>query len=265
MPKTLAEILADAAAGDDLAFTGPDGITFKLADLRGFKKSVDGETAAAKAKREEAEATAMEAAKILDVLKKAKDEMNANPGDKNKDKDTNKGDDWKKDALYAPLVPVFEALEKQAKQSFELATALQKELARSSSFYMIERMRSEYNSAPESFRKATPFEKAVQAALSNQEFDAFGEGENVVKMPTLRRRIHEGTEAERIAAAVKEGVETEKKKWEEKQRLDSLPKPGKFQTRTKTDKPPIEKLEQLTSDVVANDPDILKAMEGPTV
>lgn len=265
MPKTLAEILADAAAGDDLAFTGPDGITFKLADLRGFKKAVDGETATAKAKREEAEAAAMEAAKILDVLKKAKDEMNANASNKGKHDEPNKGNDWKADPLYAPLVPVFEAMEKQAKQSFELASALQKELARSSSFYMIERMRNEYNSAPESFRKATPFEKAVAAALANQEYDNFGEGENSVKMPTLRRRIHEGTEADRIEAAVQARVADEKKKWDEKQRLDSLPKPGKFQTRGKSDKPPIAKLDELTSEVVANDPDILKAMEGPTV
>ena len=262
MPKTLAELLADAAAGDDLAFTGPDGVTFKLSDLRGMKKSADSEI---QAKRQEAIDAATEAAKILQALKKAQDEMNANPSNKGTNDEPNKGKDWKADPLYAPLVPVFEAMEKQAKDSFALASAMQKELTRSTAFYTIERLRNEYNAAPESFKKATPFEKAVAAALANKEVDTFGEGENAVSMPTLRRRIHEGTEQDRINAAVEARVSEEKKKWDEKQRLDSLPKPGKFRTADKGGKPPIEKLEQLTSDVVANDPDILKAMEGPTV
>ena len=43
MAKTLAEIIADAAADDNLEFATADGTKFKLADIRGFRSSVETE------------------------------------------------------------------------------------------------------------------------------------------------------------------------------------------------------------------------------
>jgi len=259
MPKTLAEIIADAAANDDVQFTGPDGLTFKLADIRSFRGSVDTETKTLKAKQQEAERLAQEAQKLLTALDAAmKEEEKKNKGNAAPDKTS----DWKKNPLYEDLVPVFEALTKQAEEAKNIAASANKQLAQVSAFYTLERLRTEYNAAPESYRKAHTFEAVVQEAITSGDMESFGQGENVVKMPTLRKRIHEGTEPDRIQVASDAAVAKAKLEWDKAQKLNSMPKPaGRFATRAKDDKPPITKLDELTSELVANDPDIAKAME----
>src|SRR5882724_4676388 len=117
MPKTLAEIIADAAANDDVQFTGPDGIVVKLGDIRSFRGSVDTETKTLKAKQAEAERVAQEAQKLLTALDAAmKEEEKKNKGNAPPDKTG----DWKKNPLYEDLVPVFDALQKQAQEARDI-------------------------------------------------------------------------------------------------------------------------------------------------
>jgi hypothetical protein len=260
MAKTLAELLEDAASGDDLAFTGPDGVSIKLGDIRGFGKSASDSNRIAAMKLKQAEEAASEAQNILLSLKDAAKKMNDKPSG---GRDEGTGDDWRKDLLYAPIIPVFDALAKQAKEALETSNALKAELARTSSFYMIERMRAEYNAAPESYRKAVSFDEAVKSALTNGDMDSYGEGQSALRMPTLRKRIHEGTEADRLSAAVKTAVDAAKVEWDKTQKAAAVPKPtGAFRATVKKTEGPIKKLDELTSDLIANDPDIIAAMEG---
>jgi len=259
MAKTLAELINDAAANDDVEFTIPDGTKFKLGDVRLFKAGMTAEEKKLQAKQAEAERVAEEAKKLLTALDAAmKEEEKKNKGNAPPDKTG----DWKKNPLYEDLVPVFEALTKQADEAKNIAASANKQLAQVSAFYTLERLRTEYNAAPESYRKAHTFEAVVQEAITSGDMESFGQGENVVKMPTLRKRIHEGTESDRIKVASDAAVATAKLEWDKAQKLNSMPKPaGRFATRAKDDKPPITKLDELTSDLVANDPDIAKAME----
>jgi hypothetical protein len=80
-------------------------------------------------------------------------------------------------------------------------------------------------------------------------------------LPTISKYLHRASEPDRIKRAVDEAVAGARKEWEKAQRVADIPKPGKFQTR-KTTEAPIKTLDQLTSDVVANDLDIQEIMEG---
>jgi len=259
MPKTLAELIADAAANDDVQFTGPDGLVVKLGDIRGFRSAVETEKKTLQTKQSEAERVATEAQKLLTALDAAIKEQEA----KNTRKTEPDTAAWKKNPLYEELVPVFDHLEQLVQTSTAQATAAKKELASITAFYTIERMRQEYNAAPESFRKAKPFETVVQEALANGDLESYGAGENAVRMPTLRKRIHEGTEADRIETAVKAGVAAAKVEWDKQQKAASIPKPqGRISVRAKDEKLPIKNLSELTSELVAADPDVQAAMEG---
>src|SRR6266446_4335470 len=154
MGKTLAELIADAASNNDVEFTGPDGLKVKLGELRSFRGSVDTETANLKAKQAEAERVAVEAKNLLTALDAALKEEQK----KNQKVEPASGPDWKKNPLYEDLVPVFDALTAQAAEAKNIAAAATKQLSQVSAFYSIERMRSEYNAAPEAWRKANAFE-----------------------------------------------------------------------------------------------------------
>jgi len=262
MGKTLSELIADAAANDDVEFSIPDGTKFKLGDVRLFKAGVESEKKKFETQRAEAERVASEAKKLLETLDTAMKEEQK----KQQKIEPAAGPDWKKNPLYEELVPVFDALTNQVSESKAIAAAAQKSLSQVSAFYSIERMRREYDAAPEAYRKAHPFEQVVTEALANGDSEAYGSGENVVKMPTLRKRIHEATEPDRIQAAVTDAVAKAQKEWEAKQKLNNIPKPaGRFSSKAApTDKPPIAKLEELTSEKIMNDPDIAAAMEGTT-
>ncbi len=259
MPKTLAELINDAAANDDMEFTIPDGTKFKLGDVRLFKAGMTAEEKKLQGKQAEAERAAQEAQKLLTALDAAmKEEEKKNKGNAPPDKTG----DWKKNPLYEDLVPVFDALATQAKEARDIAAAANKSLSQVSAFYSLERLRKEYDSAPESWRKANKFEEVVAAAIQAGESDVFGQGPEAVKMPTLRKRIHEGTEADRIKTAADAAVAAAKVEWDKTAKLNSISKPaGRFANHKGDEKPPITKLDELTSEKIMNDPDIAKAME----
>ena len=251
MAKTLAELIADAAADANLEFAAPDGTKFKLSDVRGFRDSVETEKQAAAQARRDAEKTAKEAKDIFDALKAAQaefDKQNAPPPDK-------KGSDWRKNPLYDELVPVLEAAENAAKEARELAKATKAQLDQTSAIYALERMKREWAEA-----KVKPagkkFEEVVQEVIAAKEFDETG-------LPTLSKYLYRSTEGDRIKAATEEAVAAAKKEWEKTQRASDIPKPGKFQTRKSADAP-IKKLDELTSEVVANDQEIMDIAAGIT-
>lgn len=250
-PKTLSELIADAAT-EDMEFTGPDGVKVKLSEVRGFRSGVESERQAAATARKEAEKTALEAKSIFDALKAAQDEMNKNTpkGDDGKAK----GSDWRKNPLYDEIVPVFDALEAKATQAFERADKLTKSLELSQATYAAERLRRQWAEAKDRPKDAK-FEEVVQQVLTRKDVDDFG-------LPTLDKWLKEATEPTRMEAYANEKVAAAKKEWEKAAHAAAIPKPGgKFQTR-KSGEGPIKKLEELTSETVANDPDIQAAMEG---
>jgi hypothetical protein len=249
MAKTLAELISDAASADDLEFAGPDGTKFKLADLRGFRNAVDVEAKTFKTKREEAERVAKEAEGILASLQAAQKEI-----EKNTKKEESKGSDWRKNPLYEELVPVIEAVEQSAKIARENADALKKSLDNSQAIYALERMRRQWAEAKVK-PKDKKFEEVVQEVLAAKELDAMG-------LPTLENYLYRTSEPDRMKVAVDEAIANARKEWEKTQRAASIPKPGMTHTRAKAGETPIKNLSELTSDVVANDPEIVALNEG---
>lgn len=246
----LKEILEDAANNDALEFvSGNNKITF--GELRGMSKSIAEQTRAAEAKRQQAEQLASEAATLLEQLQAA-GKQPAKPADGTYD--------WKKDPLYAPVVGELTALQELAKRALDSAEAQKKSLEQTASIYAYERLKSEYERAPESFRKKyAEFDKVAAEAINGKEFDRFG-------LPTLSRRIQEATEPDRIKAATDIALVDARKQWEAEQRASDA-RPGaaaRFHTE-KGKEAPIKRIEDLTSDMVANDPDVQAAMRGETV
>jgi hypothetical protein len=250
MSKTLAELIADAAADDNMEFTTADGTKVKLADIRGFRGVVETERQAAERGRKEAERLAIEAKNIFDSVKAAQDEMNKNREPEKQQKKSR----WQDNPLYDELVPEIEALQKIANEASAQTKALKDSLDKSQATYAYERLRREWAEAGVK-PQGKKFEEAVQEVLAAKELDELG-------MPTLSRWLSRATEPDRIKKATDEAVAAARKEWEKQQRVADIPKPGKFQTRKSADAP-IKKLDELTSDLVGNDPDIIAAMEGP--
>jgi hypothetical protein len=250
MSKTLAELIADAAADDNMEFTTADGTKVKLADIRGFRGVVETERQAAERGRKEAERLAIEAKNIFDSVKAAQDEMNKNREPERQQKKSR----WQDNPLYDELVPEIEALQKIANEASAQTKALKESLDKSQATYAYERLRREWAEAGVK-PQGKKFEEAVQEVLAAKELDELG-------MPTLSRWLNRATEPDRIKKATDEAVAAARKEWEKQQRVADIPKPGKFQTRKSADAP-IKKLDELTSDLVGNDPDIIAAMEGP--
>lgn len=268
---TLLELLAQADLPSEMEFKNDQGQVIRVADLRGLNSSLDSEKERLAEQIKKGSEIAQEAQGLAEALRKAVDEQarrSATPSEKKDDK----APAWRANPLYEELLPVIDALEASAKQSNAQAAAASKTLAQMSAFYSLERMRGEYNSAPEAFRKANEFNKLVTEALNAKEVDTFGEGEGTISMPTLRRRIHAGTEPDRIKAAVDEALKKNNTEWETKSRMAAgSGKPGggtKFSTR-KASEPPIKKLDELTSEAVAaevaKDPEFARALEGEPV
>lgn len=247
MGKTLSELIADAASDDNLELSLADGTKFKLSDVRGFRNGVESERQAAANARKDAEKTAREAKEIFDALSAAREEMNKNTP--KEDGKAAKGSDWKKNPLYDEIVPVFEALEAKMTQALESNTRISKSLELSQATYAAERLRREWAESAKDRPKDAKFEEVVQQVLTRKDVDDFG-------LPTIGKWLKEVTEPTRMEAYANEKIATAKKEWEKAQHAASIPKPGgKFQTRKSGDGP-IKKLDELTSEIVANDPDI---------
>ena len=267
---TLLELLAQADLPSEMEFKNDQGQIIRLADLRNLNGTIDAEKRRLQDETNKSIEVAKEAQGLAAALKKALDEQAAAAAPPAKKDD--KQPAWRANPLYEELLPVIDALEATTKQATAQAATSKAMLDRMSAFYSIERMRNEYNSAPESYRKANEFNKAVAEALANKEVFTFGEGENAISMPTLSRRIHSATEPDRIASAVAEALAKNNKDWEAKSRIAAgSGKPGgatRFSTK-KAGEPPIKKLEDLTSEAVAaevaKDPEFAKALEGEPV
>lgn len=250
MAKTLAELMADAQSADDLTFAGPDGLAIKLSDLRGIANSTASEKAALAAKIKEAEGIGNEAREMYKKLELAL--KNVTP-EKLEDK---KPEAWRDDPLYAPLAPIFDQLKAVADGAKSEVATLKKNLDQSQAIFALERMRRQWAEA-KSKPKDAKFEDIVANVLKSQELDEYG-------LPTIEKYLYRSTESDRIKAAQDEAVASAKKTWEEEQRLKMIPKPANTRFNVK-DKgaAPVAKLEDITSDLISKDPDILKAMETP--
>jgi len=269
---TLLELLAQADLPSEMEFKNDQGQVIKIGDVRGLNSSLDGEKARLAEEVKKATAIGQEAQGLAEALKRAVEEQARKTAAAAAPKGEDKAPAWRSNPLYEELLPVIDTLEANAKAANTRAEQANKALSQISAFYSLERMRGEYNSAPESFRKANEFNKLVEEALAAKDVDTFGAGEAVISMPTLRRRIHAGTESDRIKAAVDEALKKNNSEWETKARMTAgSGKPGggtKFSTR-KASEPPIKKLDELTSEAVAaevaKDPEFAKALEGEPV
>jgi hypothetical protein len=254
MPKTLAELIADAAAGDDLQFTGPDGMVVKLSDIRGFRSIVDTEAKTLKSKREEAERIATEADTLLKSLQLAMKEQQKKDAPPDK-----KNDDWRKNPLYEDILPVVDELKAIAQGARDQVTTLKASLDQSQAVYALERMRRQWAESTVKPKDKT-FEQVVAEVLASKELDELG-------LPTLQKYMHRVTEPDRIAAAREEGKKEGKAEAEKAQRAAAIPKPGKFTVKDAgKSAPPIKNLSELTSEAVAKaageDADFAAAIEG---
>lgn len=256
MAKTLQELIADAAAADNLEFAGPDGTKFTLADIRGFRSGTETERQTAVRMRQEAEKTAREAKDLFDALKAAQAELDSN---RTRNEPAPKGKRWQDNPLYDELVPVIEAAEKEAKDARTLANAMKESLDKSQAIYALERMRRQYAEAKVK-PKDKKFEDIVAEVIAAKEVDELG-------LPTIEKYLHRASEPDRIQEAIKEAVAKERTEWEKKQRVSEIPKPGRFRTEKKAEAP-IKRIEDLNSEAVikamGEDPDFASSIEGAT-
>jgi hypothetical protein len=252
MSKTLSELIADAAAADDLEFAGPDGVKFKLSDIRGFRSTVTAAENELRTKTANAERVAKEAETILASLQAAQKEIEKNAPRKEEPK----GPDWQKNPLYEDLLPVFAELRSIAENARTEATNLKKSLDMSQSIYAVERLRRQWAEAKVK-PKDKKFEEVVTEVLASKELDEFG-------LPTLEKYLYRTSEPDRMKVAVDEAVGNARKEWEKTARAASIPKPGATHIRAAAKDAPIKNLTELTSELVANDPDIVALNEGQT-
>lgn len=247
----LAELLGQADLKDDLEFE-LNGNKFKVGDLKGFRSSVESERTALQKQNKEAERMATEARDLLVALDTAmKEVQKQNAPTKKEEKN-----DWRKNPLYEEILPVLDALESQVKESRTLASETKKALDNAQAIYAAERLRREWAEAQDKPKEAK-FEDVVKEVLGRGDKDSMG-------MPSLSRWLHDAGEGTRIQRAIDEAVKKNNTDWEQKVRMGAVQKPGsstKFSTQ-KAGQPPIKNLTELTSDVVANDPDVMAAMSG---
>src|SRR5215471_9709291 len=191
---TLAELLAQADLPSEMEFKNDMGHIIRLADLRTLNSTVDGEKARLADEVKKATAIGQEAQGLAEALRKAVDEQArktaAAAATDDEKKGAEKAPSWRSNPLYEELLPVFDALQATVTAANTRAEAATKSLQQMSAFYSLERMRGEFNSAPEAFRKANDFNKLVQEALTNKEVYTLGEGESAISLPTLAKRIH---------------------------------------------------------------------------
>ncbi len=245
---TLQDILDQAAMADATEVTIGDQ-KFTLADIRGFRGATQKELTAAQSKRAEAERLAVQAAELMAQLSGVQPPAAPKPADGSFD--------WTKDPLWAPVVPEIQKAMAAATKAQEAADAATARLGKAESIYAIKILRAEYDAAPESFRKANSFKDIASQAVAAKELDELG-------MPTLSRRIREATEPDRISEASKAAVEAARKQWETEQAAAAA-KPsatgGRFHTVKNAEKP-IQRIEDLNSEAIQNDPDIAAAIRG---
>lgn len=258
---TLQDILNAADLADDFELDFGAKGKVKVSDLRGYRKGVDNEIKVAEMKRREAESLATEAATLLAGLTEAqKKQTTAAPTRAAADGSY----DWKTDPLYAPVVAELQSVLAAANAAKEMAEAQKKSLEQVSSVYAYERMRTEYDRAKDSLGDAR-FEDLAQEAINGKHYDRFG-------LPTLSPIIDRRTEPSRIKAAQTQAVADARREWDAAQAAAAT-KSGttgasRFNTREGADKavaPPNKRIEDITSEMVASDPDVQAAMRGETV
>ena len=252
---TLQELLAQADLGDDFDIE-VKGNKFKVGDLRGMSRAVDAEKRVMELKRREAEKLADDASQLLAGLNEA--------AAKNKTvqqkTDANAGYDWKTDPLYAPVVSEIAAVMAEAKRAVDLAETQRKQLEQVSSIYAFERMRTEYE---RSGYKDKSFEELAQEAIAAKQYDRFG-------LPTLGPSITRLTEPTRIKAAQDEAVKAARATWDAEQNAAAAAPGRGGAARITTHKaataaPPNKRIEDITAEMVAADPDVQAAMRGESV
>lgn len=244
----LSELLGQADLPGELTFKDDKGNEFKLSDLRAFGSGVSTEKEAAVRQRQEAERVGKEAQDMLAALEAAMGEVQkAKP----KKEEANNARDWRKNPLYDEIVPVLEGYESQLKSVVQMANEVKKSLDMSQAIYATERLRRQWAEAslkPQNMK----FEDAVKQVLERKDMDSMG-------LPTLERLLHDSTEPDRLKTAVDEAVKKARTEWEQTSRIASV-KPGsgtRFSTK-KAGEPPIKKLDELTSEKVSQDPEIVE-------
>jgi hypothetical protein len=244
---TLADILNDAAIADATEFE-INGVKGTIGDLRSVRGAAQKELTVAQSKRAEAERLALQAAELMAQLSN----QPAIPV-----KQADGTIDWRKDPLYSPLTADIDKALAAAAKAQEVAETAAKNLDQARSVYAYRTLQAEWNAAPESFRQKNPFKDVAQQAIAAKEIDELG-------MPTLSRRIREATEPDRISESNKVAVEAARKQWETEQAAAAA-KPsatgGRFHTVKNAEKP-IQRIEDLNTEAIQNDPDIAAAIRG---
>jgi choline dehydrogenase-like flavoprotein len=247
---TLQEIIANAQIADTTEFTDASGVKFSVADLRSLSKMAEGEKQTAAQKRQEAERLASQAATLLASLQEQAEKATQK-------KEPVPGEDWRKDPFYQPVASELDKFNAVVEKLNTTIAAQQKALDNAQAIYALERMRSQYNAAPENIRKSMKFEDLAKQAVSEKHVDNYN-------LPTLEKIIEKATEPDRMNAFAAQKIEEAKKEWQKEQAVAQNAKPGsqaRFRTQ-KSEKPPIAKIEDLNSEVVMNDPDVRAAFEG---
>lgn len=257
---TLAEILASKDLADDAEFSIGD-TKLKVRDLRAFNEVAAKSDEAAKARmseaermRRQAEELAQQAATLLAQLQET-----PAPEDQNKAK----AFDWESDPILSPLKPILRPLIDGASAYEKKVAELGAALKQIQGIYALRELQRQWDGYQAQLKgKNVTFEQAVQETLRRKSVDNFG-------IPTLEPFVQELTAPDREAAARADERAKADAEWQKKldaqKKASSMPKPAGASIHTAEKRgaqPPIKRIEELTSEVVANDDEIAKLVSG---
>lgn len=253
---TLQEILDGTGYTDTLEFADSGtGTKFTLGDLRKFRTgSLDLERLAGQ-KKVEAERLAGEAAALLQKL--TEDSQTAEKAKAAAAAAAARGEEgWRKDPFYLPVVGELEKTAALIQKLVETVEANKRAQDQGMAIMSLYKLRMEYDAKRELFGDRK-FEDVAREVVQSKMVDQYG-------VATLSPMIDRLGEPSRMKKAADDAVAEARKKWEQETAMASSTKPGagaRFRNVKPADRP-IAKIEDLTSDLVANDPDVRAAMEG---
>ena len=258
MPKTLEQLLADTATGDDVKITFAD-TEMTVGELRAFKRVRDA-AAAAEADFKTKSAATLEAQKKAEklaadslALYEEAEKMRREPA---RTAPANGDIDWENDPVYKPIHQRLSKLEtEQLKRIDDSLKEVQKTVGTGLQFVVDQYYRSRWNSIPEKDRpKDKSYRDFVKMAQDLNIQDEYHLPDPVM---AWERSTAEQRRATEIEDARKKGIEEGKKA----AAAASMPRPGGAPAPRV---PATKQFKDLNEAISAakQDPDILRMLEG---
>lgn len=263
MAKTLEELLADSATGDDVEITLGD-LKFNVGALRTMKKAQDAansaksdydkQSATLREKQAAADKLAHDALVLFEAANKIKAGQGGEPA---KPAD---GVDWDNDPVYSPIGKRLRKIEDESlKQINDTLAAIQKQFGTAVNFAVDQYYRQRWDRIPEKDRpKDKSYRDYVKMAQDLSLLDEYKLPDPVM---AWERSTAEERRTREIETARKAGIEEGRKA----AAAATMPRPGSTPTLRSPEAQPKYKNFNEAMEAARRDPDIMRLLEGEPV